>query len=57
MILVPRLHLVTDNYGSETSWSLKNSVSQTLYSGSDNQSNTTNEVEMCLANGSYTLRS
>ncbi|MEF1228127.1 carbohydrate binding domain-containing protein, partial [Vibrio fortis] len=47
--------LVTDNYGSETSWSLKNSVSQTLYSGSDYQSNTTNEVEMCLANGSYTL--
>ncbi|MDL5028053.1 endonuclease [Vibrio sp. TMPB1044] len=49
------LTLVTDNYGSETSWSLKNSVSQTLYSGSDYQSNTINEVEMCLADGSYTL--
>ncbi|MEZ9518422.1 endonuclease [Vibrio splendidus] len=49
------LTLVTDNYGSETSWSLKNSVSQTLYSGSDYQSNTNNEVEMCLADGSYTL--
>ncbi|MFS1417587.1 endonuclease [Vibrio splendidus] len=50
------LTLVTDNYGSETSWSLKNSVSQTLYSGSDYQSNTNNEVEMCLADGSYTLK-
>ncbi|MCW4439449.1 endonuclease [Vibrio splendidus] len=49
------LMLVTDNYGSETSWSLKNSVSQTLYSGSDYQSNTNNEVEMCLADDSYTL--
>ncbi|NVN83094.1 MULTISPECIES: endonuclease [unclassified Vibrio] len=49
------LTLATDNYGSETSWSLKNSVSQTLFSGSDYQSNTINEVEMCLANGSYTL--
>ncbi|MEZ8504312.1 endonuclease [Vibrio splendidus] len=49
------LTVVTDNYGSETSWSLKNSVSQTLYSGSDYQSNTNNEVEMCLADGSYTL--
>ncbi|MEZ8626556.1 endonuclease [Vibrio splendidus] len=49
------LTLVTDNYGSKTSWSLKNSVSQTLYSGSDYQSNTKNEVEMCLADGSYTL--
>ncbi len=49
------LTLVTDNYGSETSWSLKNSASQTLYSGSDYQSNTNNEVEMCLADGSYTL--
>ncbi|MEZ8296746.1 endonuclease [Vibrio splendidus] len=49
------LTLVTDNYGSETSWSLKNSVSQTLYSGSDYQSNTNNEVGMCLADGSYTL--
>lgn len=49
------LTLVTDNYGSETSWSLKNSVSQTLYSGSDYQSNTNNEVEMCLSDGSYTL--
>ncbi|CDT29084.1 Endonuclease I [Vibrio coralliirubri] len=49
------LTLVTDNYGSETSWSLKNSFSQTLFSGSDYQSNTINEVEMCLADGSYTL--
>ncbi|MFA0156865.1 endonuclease [Vibrio sp. 10N.261.46.A3] len=49
------LTLVTDNYGSETSWSLKNSVSQTLYSGSDYKNNTINEVEMCLADGSYTL--
>ncbi|MEZ8774795.1 endonuclease [Vibrio sp. 10N.247.310.17] len=49
------LTLVTDNYGSETSWSLKNSVSQTLYSGSDYQNNTINEVEMCLADGSYIL--
>ncbi|CAK2620346.1 Endonuclease I [Vibrio crassostreae] len=49
------LTLVTDNYGSETSWSLKNSVSQTLYSGSDYKNNTINEVEMCLADGSYIL--
>ncbi|MEZ9873337.1 endonuclease [Vibrio sp. 10N.261.51.C6] len=49
------LTLVTDNYGSETSWSLKNSVSQNLYSGSDYKNNTINEVEMCLADGNYTL--
>lgn len=49
------LTLVTDDYGSETSWSLKNSSSQTLFSGNSLSSNKTYTQSMCLADGKYTF--
>ena len=49
------LTLVTDNYGSETSWTLKNSSSQTLFSGSGFDNNTTYTKSMCLADGQYSF--
>lgn len=48
------LNLTTDNYGSETSWTLK-SGSTTLYSGSGYGNNTTYNEEFCLADGDYTF--
>ncbi|MGY0597150.1 endonuclease [Vibrio sp. JZG10] len=47
------LTLTTDNYGSETSWELKNSQAQVLFSGQGYESSTTVEKTMCLADGSY----
>ncbi|NOJ21853.1 endonuclease [Vibrio coralliilyticus] len=49
------LNLTTDNYGSETSWTLKNSSNQTLFSGSDYGNNTSYEKAMCVESGSYTF--
>ncbi|MBW3695988.1 endonuclease I [Vibrio sp. T187] len=49
------LTLVTDEYASETAWALKNSSNQAVYSGDSYQNNTTNNVEMCLADGEYTF--
>ncbi|AQW61316.1 endonuclease [Vibrio owensii] len=47
------LTLNTDSYGSETSWELKDSQSQVLFSGQGFESSKTYEKTMCLANGDY----
>ncbi len=47
------LTLTTDNYGSETSWELKNSQAQVLFSGQGYESSTSVEKTMCLADGNY----
>lgn len=47
------LTLITDNYGSETSWTLTDSSSSTLYSGSGYSSNTTYTESVCLDDGDY----
>ncbi|EEX32194.1 MULTISPECIES: endonuclease [Vibrio] len=47
------LNLTTDSYGSETSWTLKNSSNQTLFSGSDYGNNTSYEKAMCVESGPY----
>ena len=49
------LSLTTDNYGSETSWTLKNSAGTTLYSGSGYGNNTTITEVFTLADGDYTF--
>lgn len=49
------LTLVTDNYGSETSWTVKNSSGATVQSGSGYSSNKTYNIELCLDNGCYKL--
>jgi hypothetical protein len=47
--------ITTDNYGSETSWTVKNSSGQTVGSGSGYGNNTTYNTTLCLPNGSYTF--
>jgi hypothetical protein len=47
------LSLVTDNYGSETSWTLKNSAGSQVASGSGYSSNNNYVVNECVANGCY----
>ena len=47
------LSLTTDNYGSETSWELKDSSGNTLYSGSGYASNSSYAETFCLVDGSY----
>jgi endonuclease I len=47
--------LTTDNYGSETSWELKNASGTTLYSGSGYGNNTSYNEEFCLPNGDYSF--
>lgn len=47
--------LLTDNYGSETSWQITNSGNSVVASGSDYANNTSYEEEVCLADGSYTF--
>ena len=49
------LNLTTDNYGSETSWLLRDSSNATLYSGSGYSNNTSYTEEFCLADGTYTF--
>ncbi len=49
------LNLLTDNYGSETSWTLKNSVGTTVQSGSGYGNNTTYTLNWNLAEGEYTF--
>ncbi len=50
------LTLVTDNYGSETSWSLSNS-SETVIASGNNLSNATTYTEnLCLADDTYTFK-
>lgn len=49
------LSLTTDNYGSETSWSLRNSSNSTIASGSGYGNNTTHTEDFCLDDGDYTF--
>ena len=48
------LRLITDNYGSETSWRITQNGT-TVESGSGYSSNTTNDIDMCLSDGDYTF--
>ena len=50
------LTLITDNYGYETSWTVKNSSGTTVASGSGYSSNQTYNESLCLPNGCYTLQ-
>jgi endonuclease I len=45
--------ITTDNYGSETSWSIVNSSSSTLNSGSGYSSSTSYSENVCLDDGDY----
>jgi len=47
------LTLVTDSYASETSWALKNSANNVIFSGSGYSNDTTNTKAMCLVDGDY----
>jgi len=49
------LTLITDNYGSETSWTLKNSAGTTIESGSGYGKNTTYNINWNLAKDTYTF--
>lgn len=49
------LTLVTDNYGSETSWTVKNASGSTLFSGSGYGNNQTITETFNLADGDYTF--
>lgn len=50
-----KIVIVTDNYGYETAWTLKNSANQTVIQGGNYQSNNTYTVEQCLPQGCYTF--
>jgi hypothetical protein len=47
------LTLVSDNYGSETTWSLTNASGATVASGGPYSNNTTNTETFCLPDGCY----
>ena len=47
------LSLTTDNYGSETSWTITDSASATVFSGSGYSSNTAYSEDVCLDDGDY----
>ncbi len=47
--------LTTDNYGYETSWTLTNSASQTVASGSNYGNSTSYTENYCLDDGAYTF--
>jgi len=49
------LTLMTDNYGSETSWVLMNSAGSIVESGSDYESNTTYTFNWALGQDAYTF--
>ncbi|CAH9065618.1 hypothetical protein PSECIP111951_03401 [Pseudoalteromonas holothuriae] len=49
------LSLTTDNYGSETSWTLTNSSSTQVASGNSYASNQTYTESLCLSDDSYTF--
>ncbi|GLT17002.1 hypothetical protein GCM10007938_07790 [Vibrio zhanjiangensis] len=49
------LELSTDDYGAETSWTIKNSQNQQLYTGSGYGNNQIEHKTMCLESGNYVL--
>ncbi|MBN1250904.1 MAG: PKD domain-containing protein [Bacteroidales bacterium] len=50
-----KLTLLTDKYGSETSWTLKNSSGTTVQSGSGYSNSTTYNINWNLTEGQYTF--
>lgn len=50
---VTTITLRTDNYGSETSWALRNASSQVLKNGSNLANNQNYTETLCLKNGTY----
>ena len=50
-----RLDLLTDYYGGETTWELRDSLGAVLYSGGPYQDATNYTIDMCLEEGSYTF--
>lgn len=49
------VNITTDNYGSETSWSITDNGGSTVASGSGYSNNTTYNIEECLPDGCYTF--
>ncbi|MEL0633824.1 endonuclease [Pseudoalteromonas carrageenovora] len=49
------LTLNTDNYGSETSWTVNNGQGSSVANGSGYASNTQYNEQLCLTDGAYTL--
>ena len=49
------LALLTDNYGSETSWTIVDGNSATVQSGGNYSSNTSYTLNFCLAEGTYSF--
>lgn len=49
------LSLTTDNYGAETSWTIKDAGGATLYSGNNLSNNSTNNETFCLEDGNYSF--
>lgn len=49
------LALMTDNYGSETSWQITNTANTTVASGSGYSNNQSINENLCLNDGSYTF--
>ncbi len=47
------LTITSDNYGSETTWTVKNSNGTTVASGGPYANNTTTTHDLCLADGCY----
>lgn len=47
------LNLTTDQYASETSWEIKNSLSQVIYAGNNYSDSTSYSQEICLSDGEY----
>ncbi|HOM36848.1 MAG TPA: PKD domain-containing protein [Bacteroidales bacterium] len=50
-----QVQIFTDNYGSETSWNIKNSNNEIIASGSGYLSNTLYTIDLCINPGCYTL--
>lgn len=49
------ISIMTDNYGNETSWTLKNAANETVASGSNYANSTLNASLLCLPAGCYTF--
>lgn len=49
------VNLTTDNYGSETAWTLRNSQSQIVLQGNNLSSNTDYQETACLTDDTYTF--
>lgn len=52
---IATLSLVTDQYASDTSWTLTDASDAALFEGAGYANETTNTKDMCLADGDYTF--